>query len=183
MTFGLRYSQPACRPHPASLPVRIPTVESLLRASFDFASRLRLAFRYGCRHRLRLAPFIQRDSAHAGHTGAGPRPAAASQAASEGGPDGVRSAAQGAAPQEFTCILRDLQKRAQKLSGIGLKPAPPVRARGGIQRLVPWASPLLVPEGQRRGGSGEKYPISAISERLERSKRRVSASPGRASSL
>jgi hypothetical protein len=38
-----------------------------IRASFGFASRLRLAFRYGCPHRLRLAPFIQRDSAHAGH--------------------------------------------------------------------------------------------------------------------
>ncbi len=70
MTFGLRCSQPARRPHPASLPICVPTVESLLRASFSFTSRLRLAFRYGCRHRLRLAPFIQQDSAHAGHTGA-----------------------------------------------------------------------------------------------------------------
>ncbi len=70
MTFGLCCSQPAGRPHPASLPVRVPTVESLLHASFSFTSRLRLAFRYGCRHRLRLAPFIQLDSAHAGHTGA-----------------------------------------------------------------------------------------------------------------
>src|ERR1700692_3746249 len=70
MTFGLRCPEPACRPHQASLPVRVPTVESLLRASFSFTSRLRLAFRYGCRHRLRLAPFIQLDSAHAGHTGA-----------------------------------------------------------------------------------------------------------------
>ena len=72
MTLGLRCSQPACRPHPASLPVRVPTVESLVRASFSFASRLRLALPYGCRHRLRLAPLIQLDSAHAGHTGAGP---------------------------------------------------------------------------------------------------------------
>jgi hypothetical protein len=70
MTFGLRCYQPACRPHPASLPVRVPTVESLLPASFSFTSRLRLAVHYGCRHRLRLAPFIQQDSAHAGHTGA-----------------------------------------------------------------------------------------------------------------
>ena len=61
---------PACRPHPASLPVRVPTVEGLLPASFSFTSRLRLAVRYGCHHRLRLAPFIQLDSAHAGHTGA-----------------------------------------------------------------------------------------------------------------
>src|SRR5580704_16684726 len=68
MTFGLRCSEPACRPHPASLPVRVPAVEGLLRASFSFTSRLRLAFRYGCGHRLRLAPFIQLDSAHAGHT-------------------------------------------------------------------------------------------------------------------
>ena len=30
-----------------------------------------LRFRYGCRHRLRLAPFIQLVAAHAGHTGAG----------------------------------------------------------------------------------------------------------------
>src|ERR1019366_5159889 len=70
MTFGLRCSQPAGRPHPASLPVRVPTVESLLRASFSFTSRLRLAFRYGCRHLLRRDPFISLDSAHAGHTGA-----------------------------------------------------------------------------------------------------------------
>src|SRR5664279_3406896 len=34
MTLGLCCSQPACRPHPASLPVRVPTVEGLLRASF-----------------------------------------------------------------------------------------------------------------------------------------------------
>src|SRR6266436_5860859 len=71
MTFRLRCSQPACRPHPASLPICVPAVESLLRASFSFASRLRLAFRYGCRHLLRRAPFISIDSAHAGHTGAG----------------------------------------------------------------------------------------------------------------
>ena len=71
MTFGLCCSQPACRPHPASLPVCVPAVESLLRASFSFASRLRLAFRYGCRHLLRRAPFISLDSARAGHTGAG----------------------------------------------------------------------------------------------------------------
>src|SRR5450631_4325691 len=71
MTFGFCCSQPACRPRPASLPVRVPTVESLLSASFSFPSRLRLAVRYGYRHRFRLAPFIQLDSAHAGHTGAG----------------------------------------------------------------------------------------------------------------
>ena len=68
MTFGLRCSEPARRPHPASLPVCVPAVESLLRASFSFTSRLRLALRYGYRHRFRLAPFIQLDSAHAGHT-------------------------------------------------------------------------------------------------------------------
>jgi hypothetical protein len=71
MTFGLRCSQPARRPHPASLPFRVPTVESLLRASFSFTSRLRLAFRYGCRHQLRRAPFVSIDSAHAGHSVAG----------------------------------------------------------------------------------------------------------------
>ena len=43
MTFGLRCSRPACRPHPASLPVCVPAVESLPTASFSFASRLRLA--------------------------------------------------------------------------------------------------------------------------------------------
>jgi len=59
MTFGLRCSQPAGRPHPASLPIRLPAVETLLSASFSFASRLRPAVCYGCRHRLRLAPFIQ----------------------------------------------------------------------------------------------------------------------------
>src|ERR1019366_7042415 len=74
MTFGLRCSSPARRPHPASLPVRVPAVESLLRASFGFTSRLRLAFRYGYRHRPRLDPFIQLDSAHAGHTTCGYQP-------------------------------------------------------------------------------------------------------------
>jgi hypothetical protein len=78
MTFGLRCSQPACRPHQASLSVRVPMVESLLPASFSFALRLTTV----CRHRLRLAPFIQRDSAQAGHTGAGCQPAADWQSAS-----------------------------------------------------------------------------------------------------
>ena len=32
---------PACRPHPASLPVRVPAVEGLPPASFSFTSRLR----------------------------------------------------------------------------------------------------------------------------------------------
>jgi hypothetical protein len=69
MIFGLRCSGPACRPHPASLPVRVPAVESLPSASFSFALR----FGYGYRHRSRLAPFIQLDSAHAGHTMRRPR--------------------------------------------------------------------------------------------------------------
>jgi len=43
MTLGLRCCQPARRPHPASLPVRVPTVEGLPTASFSFASQLRLA--------------------------------------------------------------------------------------------------------------------------------------------
>ncbi len=66
----LQYSS-AKRPRQASLPIRLPPVESLLRASFSFTSRLRLAFRYGHHHRSRLALFIQLDSAHAGHTGVG----------------------------------------------------------------------------------------------------------------
>ena len=45
MIFGLRCSESACRPHPASLPVRVPTVESLPPGSFSFTSRLRLAVR------------------------------------------------------------------------------------------------------------------------------------------
>jgi len=74
MTFG--FAVPASSPPaPGLTAVRVPTVESLLRASFSFTSRLRLAFRYGCRHRLRSAPFIRLDSAHAGHTGAGWQPA------------------------------------------------------------------------------------------------------------
>src|SRR5260221_9075036 len=36
MTLGLRCSEPARRPHPASLPVRVPSVESLPSASFSF---------------------------------------------------------------------------------------------------------------------------------------------------
>src|ERR1700730_15679366 len=34
--LGLRCSEPARRPHPASLPVRVPSVESLPSASFSF---------------------------------------------------------------------------------------------------------------------------------------------------
>src|SRR5260370_39975074 len=37
MTLGFRCCQPAHRPHPASLPIRVATVASLLRASFGFA--------------------------------------------------------------------------------------------------------------------------------------------------
>lgn len=39
VTVGFRASQHANRPHPASLPVRIPAVAPLLRASFSLASR------------------------------------------------------------------------------------------------------------------------------------------------
>src|SRR5437899_8487777 len=104
MTFGLCCSQPACRPHQASLPVRVPAVESLLRASFSFASRLRLAFRYGCRHLLRRAPFISIDSAHAGHTGA----------ASLGGPTAFRPA----------CLLTGPPGALQALPGTTLQAGP-----------------------------------------------------------
>src|ERR1019366_2032238 len=82
MTFGLCYSQPACRPHPASLPVRVPTVESLLSASFSFTSRLRLAVSLRLPSSAPVGSFHPTSSAHAGHTGAGPWPAAGSQAAS-----------------------------------------------------------------------------------------------------
>ena len=65
---------------PASLPPALGLTAGSCSYGRWFAIRcfqLRLAatpcrFRYGCRHRLRLAPFIQRDSAHAGHTGADP---------------------------------------------------------------------------------------------------------------
>src|SRR5258706_7111217 len=56
LTLGLRCCQPACRPHPASLPVRVPTVESLLSASFSFTSRLRLAVSLRLPSPARLAP-------------------------------------------------------------------------------------------------------------------------------
>ncbi len=42
MSVALRCSGPACRPHPASLPVCVPPVEGLPSASFGFASQLRL---------------------------------------------------------------------------------------------------------------------------------------------
>jgi hypothetical protein len=45
MILGLCCSGPTRRPHPASLPVGVPTVEGLPSASFSFASRLRLAVR------------------------------------------------------------------------------------------------------------------------------------------
>ena len=47
MGFGFRCCSPAHRPHPASLPVRVPAVVGLPSASFSFTSRLRLAVRLG----------------------------------------------------------------------------------------------------------------------------------------
>ena len=61
-------------PHPASLPVRVPTVESLSSAAFGLASRLHLAVDYGYRPQFRQAPFILIESAHAGHTSPGREP-------------------------------------------------------------------------------------------------------------
>jgi hypothetical protein len=57
MIFGLRCSGPACRPHPASLPIRVPTVEGLLPASFSFTSRLRLAVRLRLRSSVPIGSF------------------------------------------------------------------------------------------------------------------------------
>ena len=71
MTLWVRCSQPACRPRPASLPFRVPTVESLLSASFSFTSRLRLAVLLRLPPSAPIGSFIQLDSAHAGHTGPG----------------------------------------------------------------------------------------------------------------
>src|SRR6478672_9282513 len=64
MTFGLRCSEPARRPHPASLPVRVPAVESLPSASFSLhlaagpCGRLRLSSStpIGSFHPIRFCP-------------------------------------------------------------------------------------------------------------------------------
>src|SRR5580692_5101101 len=64
----------------ASLPPAPGLTASSCSYGREFASRFfrlsphgcALRFGYGCRHRPRLAPFIQLDSAHAGHT---PQPA------------------------------------------------------------------------------------------------------------
>ena len=64
-------------------PASLPPAPGLTAGSCSYGRRFAIRFfqlhltatpcrfRYGCRHRLRLAPFIQLDSAHAGHTGAG----------------------------------------------------------------------------------------------------------------
>src|SRR5437763_12468209 len=74
MTFGLRCSGPACRPHPASLPVRVPTVEDLPPPSFTLASRLHLAVRLrlpssapiGSFHPIRFCPCWTHPAAASG---------------------------------------------------------------------------------------------------------------------
>jgi hypothetical protein len=60
-----------CRPRCQFVFLRSRVCYPLLSAS---PRGYALRFRYGYRHRLRLAPFIQQDSAHAGHTGAGWNP-------------------------------------------------------------------------------------------------------------
>jgi hypothetical protein len=66
---------------PASLPPASGLTADSCSCGREFATRfsqlhlaLRLAVHYGYRHRFRLAPFIQLDSAHAGHTGVSASP-------------------------------------------------------------------------------------------------------------
>ena|SRR5580692_859842 len=71
MAFGLHRCSLACRPHPASLSVRVPTLAHLLTASFSRAltgSTLQFGYRY--RHRFGRIPFNPIVHAHAGHTSA-----------------------------------------------------------------------------------------------------------------
>ena len=72
MEFGLRCSQPARRPYPASTRVRAPRVDRLPPASSStFLAVCTLQFGFGWLHRLRLLPLKQLVNAHAGHTGSG----------------------------------------------------------------------------------------------------------------
>jgi len=69
MRVGLRRCLPACRPHPASLPVHVLMVVGLPAASFILrlaASDLR--FGYGYSHQFRQLRFRLLVQAHAGHT-------------------------------------------------------------------------------------------------------------------
>ena len=69
MRFGLRVCSHACRPLPASLPVRVPMVAVLPAASFSSTlAGVALRFSYGCSHQLRCHLFMSLVQAHAGHT-------------------------------------------------------------------------------------------------------------------
>lgn len=76
MSFGLRVYSHACRTHPASLPLRVPVVGTLPRASFSHGlTTAALPLTTVDSHRLRTAPFICLVHVHAKHTSAGVPPA------------------------------------------------------------------------------------------------------------
>ena len=75
MDFGLCGYAHACRPRPASLPIRVPTVGVLPATSFSHGlAAAALSFSYGYFHQFRLVRFIQLVEAHAGHTRCGVSP-------------------------------------------------------------------------------------------------------------
>jgi hypothetical protein len=140
MTFGLRCSEPACRPHPASLPVRIPTVGSFPPTSFGFTSRLpwrtcSTGALCGSATVAVIGPdwllSSKLDSAHAGHT---PRPdpwPASSlenlypwRRAGPGGPARTRSRTRGPprGPPRGSAPQRRNLLKAVRLKGEGNKP-------------------------------------------------------------
>ncbi|ATV15525.1 hypothetical protein CT122_00310 [Pseudomonas syringae pv. actinidiae] len=69
VTVGFRGSQNTNRPHPASLPVRVPAVAPLLRASFSLASRRPPCVSLQLSSLSLATAFKWLVSAHAGHTG------------------------------------------------------------------------------------------------------------------
>ncbi len=71
VTVGFRGSQNTNRPHPASLPVRVPAVVPLLRASFSLASRRPPCVSLQLSSLSLATAFKWLVSAHAGHTGSG----------------------------------------------------------------------------------------------------------------
>jgi hypothetical protein len=69
MRVGLRVCWHACRPQPASLPVRVPMVADLLPASFSSTlAGVALRLHYSCSHQLRCHLFMSLVQSHAGHT-------------------------------------------------------------------------------------------------------------------
>ena len=117
-----------------------------------------MRFRYGCRHRLRLAPFIQQDAAHAGHTGA--RLCRAGSRCARPSGLGRRPTSQPTpAIRPRPCCLSEGHRRRQTAPTADIKSASPrATARGAASPTRPRSRQVrATPSGAARETSGANH--------------------------